>query len=126
MLPLLSRYGAPLGEAFQVRDDLEGVARGDPDLAQARPTVLLAKARELASDAERAFLDERLGRGTLPADDRRRVIELLRDTGALEAAAELANGLIDEALRPLDPGVLGGGVAEALGALANVLRVPSD
>ena len=44
VLSSLARYGAPLGEAFQVRDDVEGATGGDLDLAQARPTVVLAKA----------------------------------------------------------------------------------
>src|SRR5205085_1150777 len=66
VLSSLARYGAPLGEAFQVRDDVEGATGGDLDLAQARPTVVLAKAFELSDGRDRAYLEERLGRGLLP------------------------------------------------------------
>ena len=122
VLSALSRYGAPLGDAFQIRDDLEGASRGDLDLGQGRPTVLVAKARDLVSESERTFLDDRLGQGSLGDEDRRRILELLRGSGALEAAGELANSLIDEALRHLDPALLGGDVTEALAAVADMLR----
>ena len=60
----LSRYGDPLGEAFQLRDDVLGVfgdeARtGKPvgdDLREGKPTLLLAVAAERATDADADLL----------------------------------------------------------------------
>ncbi|WP_197358563.1 polyprenyl synthetase family protein, partial [Streptomyces clavuligerus] len=71
LLDTFTAYGVPLGEAFQLRDDLLGVF-GEPDttgksnlddITGAKPTVLLALMRQRASDAERqelrALLDPR-------------------------------------------------------------------
>jgi geranylgeranyl diphosphate synthase type I len=58
--PYHDRYGFPVGEAFQLRDDLLGVY-GDPattgkpagdDLRQGKPTALLLLARHLSTAAE--------------------------------------------------------------------------
>jgi geranylgeranyl diphosphate synthase type I len=65
----LSRFGLPLGEAFQLRDDLLGVF-GDPattgkpagdDLIEGKRTVLVALALDAASPADAARLDAALG-----------------------------------------------------------------
>jgi geranylgeranyl diphosphate synthase, type I len=62
-------YGLPLGEAFQLRDDLLGVF-GDPDvtgkpagddLREGKRTVLIALAVEAADSAGRAALEQHLG-----------------------------------------------------------------
>ena len=63
LLPGLSRYGLPLGDAFQMRDDVIG-AFGDPaltgkpvgdDLREGKPTPLLARAVALADAGQRAI-----------------------------------------------------------------------
>ena len=65
----LTSFGLPLGEAFQLRDDLLGVF-GDPattgkpagdDLVEGKRTVLVALALEAAPAAEAARLDGALG-----------------------------------------------------------------
>ena len=59
LLPALSAYGLPLGDAFQMRDDVMG-AFGDPgvtgkpvggDLREGKPTPLLARAVAAATPA---------------------------------------------------------------------------
>src|SRR5205085_5551450 len=112
ILDALNAYGAAVGEAFQIRDDLAGLSTGD--LEQAKPTMLLASARRLAAPSDRTFHDERLGRGALSEGDRSRALEILRSCGAVEGAEELANALIDRALAALDPAVLGPEPAGAL------------
>jgi geranylgeranyl diphosphate synthase, type I len=68
-LQQLSAFGLPLGEAFQLRDDLLGVF-GDPsetgkpagdDLVEGKRTVLVALALDGASAADAARLDSALG-----------------------------------------------------------------
>ncbi len=68
-LAALSGFGLPLGEAFQLRDDLLGVF-GDPattgkpagdDLVEGKRTVLVALALEAAPAADAARLDGALG-----------------------------------------------------------------
>jgi geranylgeranyl diphosphate synthase type I len=68
-LAALTSFGLPLGEAFQLRDDLLGVF-GDPattgkpagdDLVEGKRTVLVALALGAAPEAEAARLDAALG-----------------------------------------------------------------
>lgn len=68
-LAALSGYGLPLGEAFQLRDDLLGVygdpsATGKPaggDLVEGKRTVLVALALDSATGPDAAVLDGALG-----------------------------------------------------------------
>jgi geranylgeranyl diphosphate synthase type I len=91
------RYGAAVGEAFQLRDDLLGVY-GDPavtgkpigdDLRTGKPTALLMLARQLATPLQRAELNRDPAGGVIPADGSgghaRRVARLagiIAETGA--------------------------------------------
>lgn len=81
----LSSYGVPLGEAFQLRDDLLGVY-GDPavtgkpagdDLVEGKRTLLIALALEAAPADEARRLDEGLGRQLAAAqiNDLREIID---------------------------------------------------
>jgi geranylgeranyl diphosphate synthase, type I len=91
LLAALSRYALPLGEAFQLRDDLLGVF-GDPaltgkpvgdDLRAGKRTVLLATAMARADPAQRRALTSLVGNPRLDADGMERACALLTDTGAL-------------------------------------------
>ena len=87
-----TRYGEPLGRAFQLRDDVLGAfgspeATGKPagdDLREAKPTVLLELAREAADPAQQAVL-ARVGRPDLDDDDIASLRDVLVDSGALAA-----------------------------------------
>ncbi|MET0425546.1 MAG: polyprenyl synthetase family protein, partial [Actinoplanes sp.] len=81
-----SRYGAAVGEAFQLRDDLLGVY-GDPavtgkpasdDLRTGKPTTLRMLADRLASPAQRAELTYTPDRDA----DLGRIAQVITDTGA--------------------------------------------
>ncbi|MFD7924166.1 polyprenyl synthetase family protein [Streptomyces sp. NPDC059740] len=83
-------YGLPLGEAFQLRDDLLGVF-GDPevtgksntdDLSGARPTALVAAAWETATTSERREMSAVLGGGEVDARRLERLRHILQRTGA--------------------------------------------
>ena len=85
VLDALSRFGLPLGEAFQLRDDLLGVF-GDPartgkpagdDLTEGKRTVLVALALEHADPADAKQLDDALGRSLSPDEvaQLRRIID---------------------------------------------------
>ncbi|GAB3685450.1 polyprenyl synthetase family protein [Angustibacter aerolatus] len=100
-----SAYGLPLGEAFQLRDDVLGVF-GDPeqtgkpagdDLREGKRTVLVAATLEAASPAQAAAVRRRLGDRHLGPDD----VELLRsiivDTGALDRVEAMVLELVAEA-----------------------------
>ena len=86
----LSAYGDPLGEAFQLRDDVlgafgEAATTGKPvgdDLREGKPTPLLAMAFAAADAAQTAVLRD-VGRTDLTEDAVGRIQQVLLDTGAL-------------------------------------------
>lgn len=102
----LSAFGMPLGEAFQLRDDLLGVfgdtaMTGKPvgeDLREGKPTLLAAFARAAASGADQRLLEGRFG--TPDLDDREvgELQGLFESTGARAKVEEIIDGLLDEAL----------------------------
>ncbi len=105
----LSRYGDPLGEAFQLRDDVLGVfgdsARtGKPvgdDLREGKPTLVLAVAHERATDAQRAVL-ALVGDPQLSADRVTDLQDLLVETGSLATVEEEIAALAARAVGSLE------------------------
>ncbi|MFP5365257.1 MAG: polyprenyl synthetase family protein, partial [Actinomycetes bacterium] len=94
-----SAFALPLGEAFQLRDDVLGVF-GDPlttgkpagdDLREGKRTVLVALALDQASPAESAFIDARLGSPDLSAEDIHELRRIIEESGALAATEVLIN-----------------------------------
>jgi len=105
LLPALAAYGLPLGDAFQMRDDVLGAfgetaVTGKPvgdDLREGKPTPLLAIATARASAAQRAVL-ETVGREGMGDGDVSRVQEAIRDCGALDELEATITRLTDEAI----------------------------
>jgi geranylgeranyl diphosphate synthase, type I len=105
----LTAFGLPLGEAFQLRDDLLGVygdpaATGKPagdDLVEGKRTVLVALALDGATAEDAARLDAALG--TPLAEDLvtelRRIID---DSGAHAHVEKVIGELVTHALSRLD------------------------
>ncbi|MGH9229517.1 MAG: polyprenyl synthetase family protein [Acidimicrobiales bacterium] len=105
----LSAYGGPLGEAFQLRDDVLG-AFGDPamtgkpvgqDLREGKPTPLLAAAVERASDGRISLLD-RVGQPGLSEGEVVAIQQLLVDGGALDEIERLIERLTARAIDAID------------------------
>jgi geranylgeranyl diphosphate synthase type I len=130
--PLLAAYSAfslPLGEAFQLRDDVLGVF-GDPqttgkpagdDLREGKRTVLVALALGAADGAAAAELERGLGRADLELGEIDRLRDIISGTGALEATERLIDELSDEAfgaLGRLDVDPVARAALEALGRAA--------
>lgn len=124
LLARLSAYGRPLGEAFQLRDDVLGTfgepgvtgKAADGDLLEGKQTVLVAIARERAAAEERRFLDASLGRRDLKPVDLERLRRLLTDTGALDETNALIDRLTEQALAAV--AAFPSEIAEALTDLA--------
>jgi len=125
VLPALSRYGLPLGDAFQMRDDVMGVfgdstITGKPvgdDLREGKPTPLLAIAFERCDATQRAVLD-RVGREALDDSDVARVQQVIVDCGALDDMERIIASLAEEAVTALDDVALVGEARERLEELA--------
>ena len=109
LLEELSAYGLPLGDAFQLRDDVLGVFAledqiGKPvgdDLREGKPTPLLAYACEVASAAQRCVLD-RVGRPDLTVDEVASIQQVLVDTGAVAEIESRIETLAAQAVLALD------------------------
>lgn len=110
-LDLLTAFGLPLGEAFQLRDDLLGVfgdpaATGKPagdDLVEGKRTVLVALALDAAAPADAARLDAALGTALTEAEvaELRGVIDTC---GAREQVETMIEDLTTRAILALDRG----------------------
>jgi geranylgeranyl diphosphate synthase type I len=128
LLPMLSAYGLPLGDAFQMRDDMLG-AFGDPiitgksvggDFLEGKPTPMLARAYALASASQLKILDT-IGTAGMSHDDVTAVQEVVLGTGAVAEMESLIVSLRDEAVASLDKQLIQGAAYEALLDLADAV-----
>ena len=112
----LEAYGMPLGEAFQMRDDLLGVfgderTLGKPvgsDLRAGKRTALIAAAERCAAETEQRAIQAVLGRPEASDEAIGRALDALRSSGAAASVeadvarllAEAKRALASAALRP--------------------------
>ncbi len=109
LLPALSAYGLPLGDAFQMRDDVMGAfgdeaVTGKPvggDLREGKPTPLLARAVAASTPAQRAVLDG-VGAPDLDDDDIVTMQQVIVETGALAALEAQIAALTDQAIAAIE------------------------
>ncbi len=108
MITQLSRFGLPLGEAFQLRDDLLGVF-GDPtvtgkpagdDLVEGKRTVLVSLALDALPPAEAKVLDQALGTALAP-DQVEQLCRLIDASGARQQVESVISQLTERSLAAL-------------------------
>jgi geranylgeranyl diphosphate synthase type I len=124
--PALSAYGDPLGEAFQLRDDLLGAFGDEPvtgkpvgdDLREGKPTPLLAVATANADPVQAAVLAE-IGDAELSDQAIARIQEVFVATGAVESIEATIDSLTDAAIAAIKVAEL---PAEARGALVDLAQ----
>ncbi|GAA4694341.1 polyprenyl synthetase family protein [Nocardioides nanhaiensis] len=125
-LEALSRVGLPLGEAFQLRDDLLGVF-GDPavtgkpagdDLVEGKRTVLVALALDAADPAAARELDAALGTPLTP-DGVARLRAVIERSGAREQVEQVIDALVERALAALEDAPVDDGARAVLRQLAD-------
>ena len=105
----LSAYGLPLGEAFQLRDDLLGVfgdasTTGKPagdDLIEGKRTVLVALALDHAPADDARLLDRSLGT-PLDGELLARLQRIIDDSGAHTQVESVISDLVELSLGALD------------------------
>jgi geranylgeranyl diphosphate synthase type I len=105
LIPVLSTYGLPLGDAFQMRDDVLGAfgdtaITGKPvgdDLREGKPTPLMAIATARANAVQLNEL-QLVGNQDLTPEQIARVQQVIRETGALDELESVITRLTDEAI----------------------------
>jgi geranylgeranyl diphosphate synthase, type I len=123
--PRLSAYGLPLGDAFQMRDDVMGAfgderATGKPvggDLREGKPTPLLARALAAATEAQREVLAT-VGSPELNDAGVAAIQTVLVETGALSDLETTIAELTAEAIAALHDAGLERQATDELIALA--------
>ena len=130
LLAVYSAYGLPLGEAFQLRDDVLGVY-GDPavtgkpagdDLREGKRTALVALAEQRATPAQAAKLAQLVGKPELTAAGVDTCRSVIAESGALAEVEQLISRRGNEARQSLEDAVadktLDASAAAALDTLA--------
>jgi geranylgeranyl diphosphate synthase type I len=105
----LSAYGLPLGDAFQMRDDVMGAfgdeaTTGKPvggDLREGKPTPLLARAIAASTDEQRAVL-ARVGTPDMTEAEVAAAQQVIVDTGALADLEATIDRRTDDAVLALE------------------------
>jgi geranylgeranyl diphosphate synthase type I len=124
-----SNYGLPLGEAFQLRDDILGIF-GDPqetgkpagdDLREGKRTVLLAKVMELADPTQKSEISSTLGNQGLDLAQVNKVREIFVSTGALSEVEALISKLTSSAQSALEHGEIDPMATSALTQLLTIV-----
>lgn len=126
LLDWFADVGMPLGEAFQLRDDLLGVfgapeATGKPnldDLREGKHTALLALALREATDSQRRDLSCLVGQPDLDQDGADHVRAILTATGARDEVERMITNRVEMASRLLEAAPVSPAAAAALRYLA--------
>ena len=127
VLAAYSGYGLPLGEAFQLRDDILGVF-GDPeqtgkpagdDLREGKRTVLIATAVERSSPEQASAIRRHLGDPGLDASGVAELRAIITETGALDHTEQMIDALLTQSLASLDTAPLDPTAHEVLTGLAH-------
>ncbi|MGH9180250.1 MAG: polyprenyl synthetase family protein, partial [Acidimicrobiales bacterium] len=123
----LSAYGDPLGQAFQLRDDLLGAfgdssVTGKPvgeDLREGKPTALYAFAAQAADGPAAKLLADRFGATDLTDHEVVELQEVMEATGARARVEQAIGELVTEALAGLGTADLVSPAGEHLVELAH-------
>jgi geranylgeranyl diphosphate synthase type I len=127
----LSAYGVPLGEAFQLRDDVLGVF-GDPsvtgkpagdDLREGKQTLLIALAMARAGDDDAAVLRRGLGNHDLSDEEVAELRDVIVATGALARVEERITASGEQARAALSTDAIAEPARVALDALVDAATV---
>ena len=118
----MAEFAHLCGLAFQMKDDLLGIfgdetTFGKPigsDIREGKRTVLMLRALQNASDAERALLKSVLGKKEATLEEIGMVRDIVVQAGADQAVARLSNETVERALRILDSTLVESSAKECL------------
>ena len=124
----LTKFGIPLGEAFQLRDDLLGVF-GDPettgkpagdDLREGKRTALIAMTDAKSSEAMKAESRKYFGKNDIDEKGVAILQEMIVSTGAKAALETMIDDLTSQALRAIENPVIDSAGRDLLNELAMI------
>lgn len=106
----LSEYGIPLGQAFQIQDDILGTfgreeelgKPTDSDIKEGKRTILIVKAYEFCNLSERKILDHVLGNKKATSSQIESVRLIIKRSGAFDYSNDFANKLLLQAKRSIE------------------------
>ena len=105
----IETFGTSIGVAFQLRDDVLGAGfdaeetgKSSNDLVEGKRTLLVVKAWERGSEADRARLARVLGNAQAMPEDVERARNVIRETGSLDYSERRIDELYRAALRCVD------------------------
>jgi geranylgeranyl diphosphate synthase type I len=128
---VLTRFAAPLGIAFQLRDDLLGTF-GDPaetgkpvgnDILVGKRTALMVEAERLTNDEERRAIADAFGRSGASERDVSGATAALISSGARRAIEERQAALCASALKLLDDSTIPTAVRPVLTGIVDAIKV---
>jgi geranylgeranyl diphosphate synthase type I len=104
-LKLISEFSIPLGQAFQIKDDIlnlfsDSTTLGKPvgsDIKEGKKTLLISKALEKSNEKQRVFIKHCLGNKNLSQKELGKLNKIITDTGSLSYSQNLAADLVETA-----------------------------
>ncbi len=108
-LNALSSYAMPLGQAFQIKDDILGLFStkqkiGKPvgsDIKEGKKTLLILKALEKADKKEKKFILNCMGNRKITEKDVKKLKNIMINTGSLAYSEALAKELVEKAKKAI-------------------------
>jgi geranylgeranyl diphosphate synthase type I len=105
-LKVLSNYAIPLGQAFQLHDDILGIFGdekeiGKPagsDLKEGKKTMLILKAYETGNNQQRNTIKNTLGNSKITPQQLESVRQLITDTKSLDYSRNMISSLVTESI----------------------------
>ena len=121
-------YGIPLGEAFQMRDDLLGVfgnpeQTGKPagdDLREGKRTVLIAATLERSDANQKNRINALLGKQDLTLAEVEELREIITNSGAADFVEEMITSLTKQSLAAIETGTINSDAKTFLAHMASV------
>lgn len=129
LLNKISQFAVPVGVAFQIQDDILGIFGdekkiGKPvgsDIREGKQTILVVWASKNADRKQKDILNKLLGKKDISKDEVEEFRKVIRETGSLDYANDLAQKLIKEGKEALKNIGFKGEVEETLLALADYM-----
>ena len=104
-LKKLTNYAIPLGQAFQIKDDILGMfgseeklgKPADSDIKEGKKTLLILKVLENADKEQKELIGNALGNKDITKTELTKVREIIKKTGSLDYSEILAEKLVKKA-----------------------------